>query len=195
MPHKVFFCRPSGKSRVKLSSYREGKCESGDFHSASIEVFYGPTEEAEKVYRDRSIGLGPEKCERCGFVFSEMDRSGCSIGATYVRDDTGEEFGHLSKAPIGACWDATWYSDGRRRGPDGRYLIVATPGGHWAIDSRASNCTMKDDDVHYCWVRHGCPEDGTLHVDKNGNTCQAGAGSIMCGSYHGFLHNGYLTDN
>src|SRR5262245_7846725 len=32
---------------------------------------------------------------------------------------------------------------------------------------RSSNCRMKDDDTHHCWVRHGRPEDGTL-LDKNG---------------------------
>lgn len=57
----------------------------------------------------------------------------------------------------------------------------------------ASNCTMPDDKNHKCWVRHGRPEDGTLHVDKNGHTCAAGAGSIVAGNYHGFLHNGHLT--
>lgn len=55
-------------------------------------------------------------------------------------------------------------------------------GHHWYIDNRASNCTKKDDDVHRCWVRHGRPEDGTLHVDKSGNTCAAGAGSIDTGT-------------
>lgn len=61
------------------------------------------------------------------------------------------------------------------------------------IDGRASNCTMPDDNVHKCWVRHGRPEDGTLHVDKNGNTCAAGAGSIATPNFHGFLHNGDLS--
>jgi hypothetical protein len=34
------------------------------------------------------------------------------------------------------------------------------------------------------------PKTGRLHVDKNGNTCAAGAGSIITGKWHGFLHNG-----
>jgi hypothetical protein len=78
-------------------------------------------------------------------------------------------------------------------GPDGRSLIVRCPGGQdWMIDSRASNCTRKDDNKHFCWVRRGKPEDGTLHVDKNGDTCSAGAGSIQTANWHGFLHNGLL---
>ena len=35
--------------------------------------------------------------------------------------------------------------------------------------------------------------DGTLHVDKNGVTCAAGAGSIALPNLHGFLHNGHLA--
>lgn len=74
---------------------------------------------------------------------------------------------------------------------DGPHLWVQTPGGVWCIDSRASNCTMPYDYEHRCWIRHGEPPDVT--VDKAGTTCSAGAGSIQCGDYHGFLQNGSLT--
>lgn len=74
---------------------------------------------------------------------------------------------------------------------DGDALWVQTPGGSWCIDSRASNCTMPYDYDHRCWIRHGEPPNVT--VDKNGKTCAAGAGSIQCGNYHGFLQNGALT--
>lgn len=71
------------------------------------------------------------------------------------------------------------------------HLIVVLPNGHeWDIDSRASNCTMKEERTHRCWVRHGEPPN--VHVDKGGHTCAAGAGSIVSGDYHGFLHNGKL---
>lgn len=77
---------------------------------------------------------------------------------------------------------------------DGRHLLVILPDmSHWNVDGRASNCDMKDDRVHRCWVRHGRPEDGSLHVDKAGLTCHAGAGSILAhNGWHGFLHNGAL---
>jgi hypothetical protein len=32
-----------------------------------------------------------------------------------------------------------------------------------------------------------------VHVDKAGATCTAGAGSIIAGDWHGFLHNGQFT--
>lgn len=78
----------------------------------------------------------------------------------------------------------------------GRHLHANLPNGHgWCVDSRASNCGRPEDNIHRCWVRHGDPEKGeTVHVDKNGNTCQAGAGSILVGDYHGFLHNGRFTN-
>lgn len=74
---------------------------------------------------------------------------------------------------------------------DGPQLHVMTPGGLWVIDSRASNCGLPYDYEHRCWVRHGEPP--VVTVDKNGRTCHAGGGSIMCGSYHGFLQGGVLT--
>lgn len=66
-------------------------------------------------------------------------------------------------------------------------------GNHGYHDARASNCTMPDDKIHKCWVRHGT-FGGELHVDKNGVTCAAVAGSIICGAYHGFLHHGHLME-
>jgi hypothetical protein len=107
------------------------------------------------------------------------------------RAPDGREFS-LSDAPIGAVWDCDWLHDVPDLcGPDGRSLCAKCPGGQtWFIDSRASNCTLPHDKAHRCWVRHGRPEDGTLHVDKDGLTCAAGAGSIQTGNWHGFLHHG-----
>lgn len=80
------------------------------------------------------------------------------------------------------CWDNC----------DGKHLHVVLPDGHhWDVDSRASNCDLPHDRFHRCWVRHGDPP--TVTVDKAGNTCRAGAGSILTDSYHGFLRNGVLT--
>src|SRR5580658_3169021 len=68
---------------------------------------------------------------------------------------------------------------------DGRHLqCVLPPDGHtWSIDGRASNCDQKAETTHRCWVRHGDPAAGTLHVDKNGHTCGAGGGSIATPGY------------
>jgi hypothetical protein len=104
----------------------------------------------------------------------------------------------LRNAPAGAMWYATWLEKyDAYKGPDGRCLIVKLPNGNdWTIDSRASNCTLPNDTVHKCWIRHGTPPNIT--VDKNGFTCAAGAGSILSGQgdrhYHGFLINGELRE-
>jgi hypothetical protein len=91
---------------------------------------------------------------------------------------------HESNSPT-QCW---WTNC------DGQHLTCVLPGGHhWNIDGRASNCTLKDEKTHRCWVRTGRPEDGTLDVGKGGHTCQAGAGSIAVDGYHGFLRHGALT--
>jgi hypothetical protein len=116
-----------------------------------------------------------------------------SLAPLYRLGD-GREFAS-SELPPGSVYDVTDW--GYIQGPDGRSINVVCPDGHhWSPDSRASNCTMKDDNVHRCWCRHGDPRaTGGLHVDKVGNTCAAGAGSIQTSDWHGFLHNGYLVEN
>lgn len=113
----------------------------------------------------------------------------------YRRVDTGEMVPHRDAHP-GALWYLEGWADRYYRrifpagGPDGKFLSARTPGGDWVIDSRASNCTMKDDNTHRCWIRHGDPLTGQVTVDKNGLTCAAGGGSIDTGRWHGFLRNG-----
>jgi hypothetical protein len=113
---------------------------------------------------------------------------------------TGEEVPGRD-LPVGALWDCNKAADGdetKRRylypaGPDGLSVACRLPdGSDWHIDGRASNCTMRDDKEHRCWVRHGTIGE-KLHVDKEGHTCAAGGGSIAVPRYHGFLHNGELT--
>lgn len=74
---------------------------------------------------------------------------------------------------------------------DGNHFLVLCPSGiPWDTNSRASNCTMKDDKTHRCWCIHGVAPK--LTADKKGDTCKAGAGSIQSGNWHGFLTNGIL---
>lgn len=132
----------------------------------------------------------PRQCD-CGRVFQGLDSWQVFTERIYRRADTGAEL-VLRPAPEGAMWDA-WWSPDCYKGADGRSLMVMCPGGHeWMIDSKASNCTMKDDWTHRCWVRHGEPPNIT--VDKNGITCAAGAGSILTANWHGFLRAGELVE-
>lgn len=178
----------------------EEKCPVSGYHNAKI--FLKDIEEDVL----KTIGpytwpaedpLWPTACE-CGYVFRTDDHRQVFPDRVYRRVDTGEEF-PLRKAPPGSLYVATWYEPGEHRflhGYDGLSVHCIRPHGDtWCIDSRASNCTMKDDFAHRCWVRHGTFGE-TVHVDKNGLTCGAGAGSIFSGKnneWHGFLDHGYLT--
>jgi hypothetical protein len=136
----------------------------------------------------------PMVCEDCGIDMSSGVVFSLSWGAgrLWSRVDTGEIKRRIQDFGVGAMWRSSWYPltmywDNATESP----LLVCTPGGDWNIDSRCSNCTLKDDRTHRCWVRHGEPPNIT--VDKNGKTCSAGAGSIQAGSWHGFLRNGFLV--
>lgn len=148
---------------------------------------------ASKWDGDTKVGL--QTCSRETFT----DLKDADIWSPiYVNPATGEE---TSELPLGAMY----FSDYGRPGPDGKALVVKLPNGlFWYVDSRASNCTLKDDNIHFCWVRHGDPAGCEVTVDKNGHTCSAGAGSIdspghrredgrvLREAWHGFLQGGKL---
>lgn len=123
-------------------------------------------------------------CQTCGQTFTPK-----VFGARYDTASGDLEPGCLfwnNYYPKTTYWD----------NQEGPHLVAVLPNGtHWQIDGRASNCTMPHDRTHRCWVRHGDPETGIVHVDKNGHTCNAGAGSIHVDQgtpteWHGFLHDG-----
>lgn len=216
---KVFFIEPTDRERQWLRRFQfsnKRKCDGNNygcdamFEIGEADILYTADGYIDGTSAGRKMPppndpRWPKMCRHCGQSFQDGDEYQLHGKQIYVLPDTGDRY-TLRDAPIGACWDAWWvHSRSRRRGDavpgvgsmlgdDGRSLTVKCPDGHeWMIDARASNCTLPNDETHHCWVRHGKPEDGTLHVDKNGNTCQAGAGSIMTGKWHGFLHNGYLV--
>jgi hypothetical protein len=129
---------------------------------------------------------------KCFLVEAQGDGTARNVG-------TGDIYPSLSQCPPGAMWNADWMlglEDEPYAGPDGLCLVVKLPNGNdWMIDGIANNCTDRDDALragHKCWVRHGAPP--LITVDKAGKTCSAGAGSILSGSYHGFLKNGELVE-
>ncbi len=182
---KVFFIEPTGFSEY----FRTFWC---DACNKGTRVPMGRFESTyELQWPDEKPD--PIECESCNTKTRFSSQGSIRV---FKRPDTGEELIHINKYP-GACFDDGDIFDRESRtyrtGPDGRSLMVVCPDRHiWGIDGRASNCTMKSDNEHRCWVRHGDPSQGNLHVDKNGITCSAGAGSIDTGKFHGFLHNGYL---
>lgn len=135
--------------------------------------------------------MGNLKC----FVVEPVERSGNGKKEVWRRIDTGEliEAHSYWDLPVGSMFFMSWFEGIEGHvGLDGKSLCVVTPGGAWHVDSRASNCTSPDDNVHKCWCRHG--EIPNITVNKEGNTCTAGGGSIQIGEYHGHLINGELTN-
>lgn len=128
----------------------------------------------------------------CNYQFKDSDEWQLFNSHIYTRVDTGEEM-TLRDAPAGAMWDAVWFHSVKSWcGEDGRSLQCRLPFNHdWHIDGPCNNCT-KPETEHKCWIRHGEPPN--LTVDKNGNTCDAGAGSILTPQWHGFLRNGELVE-
>lgn len=195
---RCFVIEPTGKGIRFLRRYTTGECPAAPlrgFHNASVEIGRIQIERDEKGYikspppkKFTNSRKWPKQCD-CGYVFKRTDNRQVNDEQIYV-DIDGKEYTLRNPVP-GMMYDSWWMPD-RYKGADGRCLTVICPDGKlWQVDARARNCTMPDDNVHRCWVRHGEWPDVT--VDKNGVTCQAGGGSIDTGTWHGFLRNGYFV--
>jgi hypothetical protein len=207
MPYKCFMVEPTGLYVVEASVSWPGCAKTpwkDGSHYATREVMQGTKAEAEAAdVAEAARTPFAAICEYCGTATGLLRPQSTGSGCFWKRAGTEEIKRRISDFGVGAMWLVTWYN--RTDGSNGervRYgsdwdnqfeppLMVHTPGGDWNIDSRASNCTLKNDRLHRCWIRHGVPPNIT--VDKAGKTCAAGAGSIQAGSYHGFLRNGQLT--
>jgi hypothetical protein len=198
-----FFTRPLLSAALYLRRYawhesREPICpEPMGYHNVQIFLCNVPIELEQNCWRPIDLPDIPHDDPRwpshctCGYQFKEQDEWQHFSDRLY---SDGSRTFPKRELPIGAMYFADWYPRNMFwDNMESDHLFVITPGGEWNIDSRASNCMMPDDRLHRCWVRHGDPETGRIHVDKNGHTCSAGAGSILQPRYHGFLHNGALT--
>lgn len=215
-----FLLEETTEVEVRLRRHASGKCPTygGHYHNASMVIGREKFASHMTLYPTSNGPISledprwPLQCEHCLHVFKDTDVKQYVTDHLYQRSDTGERL-RLRDAPVGAMWYAESFNDwyANQRGPDGRSLIVKTPGGDWCVDSRASNCDSpcvncgvpyKDHTLagcnayadaqpeHKCWVRHGTAP--LITVDKNGHTCGAGAGSIQAGHWHGFLRGGRL---
>ncbi len=149
----------------------------------------------------------PTKCDHCGAAVPSSTlllERGCHYGLRHIlhkrlyRAPDGTIVPERDMQP-GDCFHSTWLHEALEGchywdNCTGPHLTIICPDGHpWDVMSRASNCTKKDDRLHRCWVLHGDPSKGELvTVDKAGNTCSAGAGSIQTPGYHGMLTKSIL---
>lgn len=229
-PTQVFWCEPTGKIRRFLRCYssddgmQRGAGERADepidparcrsycnamrFLDEIEEEFEGPRDQARRYRKQYEPGewpwdAFPNVCEACGKEMKNPTRQVFMDEILVVKTGprAGQEFARRD-LPVGAMWHVGHYDDiPEWQGRDGIALQVMTPDGEWHVDGRANNCTMPDDKVHRCWVRHGDPRTGYVTVDKEATpefpTCNAGAGSIWMKApdgWHGFLYRGYLCD-
>ncbi len=175
-------------------------CNIGVYHQALTLLYRKPGREVDSwnedysqpIIRDvKDIGRyeWPKFCT-CGYEFSNRAARQYHPIRMWQNQETGEIL-QRKNFPVGALWRNTWLeSNPHYRGEDGQSWSVLTPGGEWAIDGPCSNCT-RPTELHHCWCRHGVAPNFT--VDKTGNTCSAGGGSILVGEYHGFLRDGKLV--
>lgn len=206
-PVKCFLITPTDQADRFLRRYEKhsddrAKCEvcEHEYHQVSVligrfPVLLGQPDESGNHYQ-RSPDVSKYKGDKrwpkeapCGYKFLPDDERQVYTETVYT-DEVGNEYS-LRKPVPGMMYESWWYSD-TMKGDDGKAYIVILPDLHpWSIDGRAKNCTKPDEWTHRCWIRHGTPP--VLTVDKNGNTCGAGAGSIQTPKFHGFLRDGYLV--
>lgn len=158
------------------------------YHTASVVIAHNLHKDAAPKpgdQEDRTDPAWPLSCPWCGgrYRFREVDEWQVNVDPLYHRTDGDPGLVTLQRAPVGAMWDAVWYKDrpslGRGPGPDGRYLVVRTPGGDWEVDAPSTNGPG--------WQRTGDPEVYPTKI-----TAQP---SIhFPGRYHGFLRNGWLEE-
>ena len=204
MAIRCFFLTPTEQVRHQLRRYTSNSpCPAMPGHysyhnamSAMIGILTVPipskdSHEPVAPYVSTEDPRWPNKCDRCDYLFDIADPKQSWTERLMKRSDNGE-LTTIRDAPPGAMWNA-WWMGPLWQGSDGMSLNVRCPDGHdWCIDGRASNCTLPNDNVHRCWVRHGVPPEIT--VDKNGHTCSAGGGSIQTPQWHGFLRGGSLVE-
>lgn len=208
-PVQAFWVGDSGVVEMTLRRYRlhdEPTCPTGGYHHAGVDIggaaahrdtrgFLMPIPLDPHLDDDR----WPTHCE-CGYQFDPItDEWTVDQDTIYVRSDTGQRWRHRDLPP-GAMLDAFWLPD-HWKGPDGIGLETVLPdGSKWYSDMRARGCTRTADDPgftrHKCWVRHGDPKavPADVTVDKHGETCGAGGGSIQTPGWHGWLHDGWFTE-
>lgn len=166
----------------------------------------------------------PTKCAYCGYEFGLDDEWQCNTNVIYAPapgndgpyEIPREEWRWTERdLPVGAMYFPTWLQPGQSydepegstpgycEPQDGGVLTVIVPAwndhtgrSEWVVDSYCSNCTRRGE-RHHCWPRHG--KAPWITVDKNGDTCAAGAGSIWVNmssgrGWHGFLREGWLVD-
>jgi hypothetical protein len=188
---KCLWLEPTSFAQVSLRRYQgyreEGPCPASGvkYHDASF-VVEPKIDRADKEQYDHSTNIldeyprddprWPKVCP-CGFKFPEDANWQVNTQRLYTNPELSDLV-VLADAPIGAMWDAWWYD---HKGPDGKCIVVKTPGGEWIIDY-----PCKDGKG---WDRTGTPPKLTVKPSIG-----IGRGEKGGWLYHGWLRDGYLVD-
>lgn len=171
-------------------------CEA-KYHNVSVDIGTFPSIKTEGGYLSSPTVEEYQNDPRwptkaiCGYEFTDDDYRQVNDEEIYTGPD-GREYTLDNPVP-GMIYESWWLAPDWAGEEDGKSYICITPDGWiWQIDGPCSNCT-RPEEPHHCWCRHG--EAPNFTVDKVGNTCKAGAGSIQTPNWHGFLKNGILSEN
>lgn len=134
---KCFMLEPTDQQENRLRRYAAGSvCAAGPYHDAQAVVGREPFKnEASGDNHPHDDPRWPKSCG-CGYRFEDGDQWQWLAQLLYRRSDNGELL-VLGAAPPGAMWYADWFAD-EYKGPDGRCLVVMTPGGEWIADAPSS---------------------------------------------------------
>jgi hypothetical protein len=189
---KCFFLEPTEYMQISLRRYKGAQdgqplCNhTNSYHDANVVVV--PMVERPK---DQNTGRGllehpdyprddprwPKECP-CGFKFGDDAHWQVNERILFSSPEMNGLI-TIDDAPVGAMWDAWWYD---HKGPDGRCLVLRTPGGDWIIDYPCEGGKG--------WERTGEPPNITANPS-------IGIGMNDQGQkwkYHGWLRDGYLVE-
>lgn len=162
-------------------------CEPLGYHDALVRIEDGPLVLLEKGKRTTdpltwSVDdpRWPTQCDHCDYRFDDREVRQLFYQPIYLTPDGRDVVLHSQPlpgaelAPVGAMWDADWYRP-HWQGPDGRCLVVRTPGGDWVIDGPAEDGGR--------WTRTGTPPRVTVSPSI-----------LISDRYHGWLRDGELVE-
>lgn len=189
---ECFFLSPTEFKQISLRRYKgvpQGtpKCPASGlgYHNAQVVVLPQFEPEGDDVdvglleHKDypRDDPRWPKTCP-CGYEFQEDDSWQVNIRTLYSSPEMNGLV-TIDDAPVGAMWDAWWYDT---KGPDGRCIVVRTPGGDWIVDY-----SCKDGKG---WTRTGEPPKITASPSIGIGLNDKG----QPWKYHGWLRNGVLEE-
>ena len=183
MPTRCFMLEPTARASASLRRYsRPVDTHTWGDHLHDATTYIGlvdfPLSDSNGLGTD-DVDHGdprwPLRCA-CGYEFRPDDAWQHNIRRLYEPIGGGQPYTLTGNdVPVGAMWDAPWLATSWR-GPDGRCLVLRTPGGDWVIDQPSR------DGGH--WTRTGTPPFITARPSI-----------LIPGRYHGWLTDGELSDD